>query len=270
MTTETFPSVVEIRKRIDTIPKNTKHGIIYQNAFRYLYLIAGRVSEVVGKYSPLGEDALKTQIDGIDAVIFPVKTARKKGSRRPVAIPLSPYYEKWAGDLYEWFKVHGGTNPFGVLTSRSYQRMASIVFKDIKWPVEDYHKTIRTQSGDSRVIYERPAENGETEYLVEYRDLERRWVKDPRTKAVTIVRERHWNNFSLQSLRHQRIRELKYNYGFTENEIKTYTGLIRTDGKLSRTFDRYDFVNPQNDEIQVEALIYASKNYFQKLLIHQD
>jgi hypothetical protein len=85
-----------------------------------------------------------------------------------------------------------------------------------------------------------------------------------------LARARHWVNFSFQSLRHQRIRELKYNYGFTENEIKTYTGLTRTDGRPSRTFDRYDFINPINDEIQIEALTFASKNYFKKLLIHQD
>ena len=96
MLTENLPSVEDIRERIDSVEM-----IKYKNALRYEYLICGRVSEVCGKYGPKGTDAQIVEIDGEEAVLFLVKTAKRKGKLRPVALPLK--YEPWARALVGWF-----------------------------------------------------------------------------------------------------------------------------------------------------------------------
>lgn len=271
MTTERMPTVREIRERIDSMPTSSRSGIIYQNAFRYLYLIAGRVSEITGRLAPKGSDAIRAKIRGDDAVIFAVKTARRDGRIRPIAVPMNSLFEKWTAPLYNWFQAHEDSEPFGKLTTRSYQRMATIVFEGLKWPVEGYQKTVYDDIEDSSIIYERSRNDGIREYLVEYQNLERKWVTEPRKVAGTIIRERHWNDFRLQSLRHQRIRELKYFYGFTDEETRLYTGLTSIDRNrlAGHTLDRYDYVNP-SDEIFQEELVYAAQSYYEKLLKYQE
>lgn len=265
MTTERLPTVQEIRDRIDGLPTTHGSSIVYQNAFRYLYLTAGRVSEITGPLAPKGTHATRVNIRGDDAVIFAVKTARRRGRIRPIALPMNPLFERWTAPLFNWFQAHEDSEPFGSLVGRSYQRMSRIVFEGLKWPVEDYHKAVYSEAEDSKIIFER-SRDGIREYLVEYPSLERKWVTDPKIQVGTVVKERHWNDFSLQSLRHQRIRELKYFYRFTDEEVRLYTGLTSVGSKKTTpyTLDRYDYVNP-SDEVFKEELIYAAQSYYEKL-----
>ena len=126
-----LPTVEEIRKRIDAIPK-----IKYRNALRYEYLICGRVSEVCGRYSPLGSDARIIEIEGEEAILFPVRTAKRKGKIRPIALPLN--YEPWARALTGWFEHREKQKAFP-FSMRALQRMAAEVFTGLSYPIEKYN-----------------------------------------------------------------------------------------------------------------------------------
>ena len=55
------------RYAIDNMTVDTRVDYIHQNAFRYLYLTAGNISEVWGKYAPKGRDVFNSPINGEDA-----------------------------------------------------------------------------------------------------------------------------------------------------------------------------------------------------------
>lgn len=130
MLTENLPTVEDIRKRIDAVPM-----IKYKNALRYQYLICGRVSEVCGKWGPRGEDAHIIELDGEEAVLFSVRTAKRKGKIRPVALPLE--YEPWARALVGWFEHRGEDEAFPFCI-RSLQRIASDAFEGFSYPIESH------------------------------------------------------------------------------------------------------------------------------------
>jgi len=262
-----LPTPEEVIKKIDAIPPKKEKDEKYQNAFRYLYLTAGWVSEIAGDYAPKGSDATIEDIDGVKTVLFPIKTARRDGRIRPVAIPLNPYYEPWAESLYVWFKLHEDENPFDGLTMRSYQRHASILFDGLEWPIEKYTKTIYGEVDETKIIRIRK-KNGIKEYLVEYEDEERHWVRDPLTKKETVIEKKHWNPFSLLSLRHLRIFELKYFYGFSKDEIEIFTGLSGAGpgNFYSNPLSRYQFIEPSNGKLHREHLKLQASSYFKKLL----
>ena len=185
-----IPDPSDTREVIERMPETTYEERIYKNGFRYLYLIAGRLSEIVGKYAPIGSDAYYKKIQGYEAVIFPVKTARHQGGHRPVVLPFSKKYEEWTEPLHEWFNKHQQSNPFdlGKITRakrkhypRYYQWKAEKVFKDHEWRREEY-----LRNGKIKMAKKRP--------------------------------------FRLIWLRDQRIRELRDTFNFTYEEIRTYVG----------------------------------------------
>lgn len=129
-TGENLPSVEDIRTRIDSVKE-----IKYRNALRYEYLICGRVSEVCGKWAPIGTDAQIVEFDGEEAVLFTVKTAKRQGKLRPVALPLK--YDPWARALVGWFEYRGEEKAFP-FCMRSLQRVASRLFDGFHYPIEKY------------------------------------------------------------------------------------------------------------------------------------
>lgn len=256
---ERLPTVNEVRKRIDDMKTNRRHGIVYQNALKYLYLTAGRVSEMAGYYSPKGTDATRIGINMTNAVLFLVKTARQKGRRRPVVIPL--LYEPWADTLGKWFEVHGDTPPFGGLTMRSFQREAAELFEGLMWPVGEYQKSIYVNIDQLKIIHERQRETGGMEYLIEYPNEERRWVNDPKVPIDTITEEPHWRPFTLESLRQLRIWELKFIYSFSEIQVGVYTGTLGSDGdSIPKGFIERD------DHRSIEEFRDEAKIYYNQLL----
>jgi len=186
------PEPYQTREKIESMPEKTEEDLIYKNGFRYLYLIAGRISELVGKYAPKGTDPQYKIIQENEAVIFPVRTARHRGGWRPVVLPFSKRYEEWTEPLYEWFSKYGSSNPFdlGKISkakkkhySRYYQWKAEReVFKDHEWRREEYLR------------------NGK--------------VEEAKKKPFTLMR-----------LRDQRIIELRDKYNFYDEEIRIYVGL---------------------------------------------
>jgi len=130
LTEGNLPSVEDIRNRVDSLGK-----LKYMNALRYQYLICGRVSEVCGKYAPIGTDARIVEFEGEEAVLFPVRTAKRSGKIRPVALPLK--YEPWARALVGWFEYRGEEKAFP-FSMRALQREASILFDGLSYPIEKY------------------------------------------------------------------------------------------------------------------------------------
>ena len=263
---QTLPTSQEVRDRINKMRIRSQTDVKYRNALRYVYLIAGRVSEVAGGYAPFGKDAHLVDIDGISAVLFLVQTAHRDGRLRPVAIPMDPYYEPWTEPLYEWFKAHEDVNPFGDLTSRSYQRKASIVFKGLEWPVEKYFTTEYREVEPHQIKFERTV-NGVREYLVEFENLERRWVKEPKIAVTSVEKGGHWRPFSLLSLRHLRIFELRTYYNFSKDNLETYSGLSGVDPNQprARTVNRYQYAS-LSGESQIQYQKDIAKSYFMNLL----
>jgi hypothetical protein len=226
------PEPYQTREKIERMPEKTEEDLIYKNGFRYLYLIAGRISELVGKYAPEGSDAHYKTIKGREAVIFPVKTARHQGGHRPVVLPFSKKYEEWTEPLYEWFSDHEQSNPFDLRNitranrkhyPRYYQLKAEReVFKDHEWRREEYTR------------------NGK--------------VEKAEKKAFTLMR-----------LRDQRIRELRDRFNFYDEEIRIFVGLSQP--RFSR-MPRLLTPSP-NEPIQkpnYPQLESMASNYFAKLL----
>ncbi len=266
------PTDQEVRAIIDSIPIESSNDIVFQNAFRYLLLGATRLIEITGGYAPIGNDAHRVEINGSPAVLIVQKTARRKGKVRPIALPLDPQIEPWAEPLASFFEEHPIENPFILpsapkSTRRYLQYKSDEVFKGLQWPVEQYSKTVYEPTDANRIIKERLL-RGKTEYLVEYPDEERHWVQNPNVIKGTVIRKAENRPFSLQSLRHLRIRELKLFYQFSDEEIKQFTGLTRVgrDEPTSRTLDRYSYLEPLEGPSQLQNLVSVASGYFDKLL----
>jgi len=114
-----LPSTLEVRERIEQVGR-TIHPIEdrrvakdvdeyqLQMAMKYQYIVAGRVAEIAGKYQPGTNLAYPVYIDGVESVLFPVKTAKRKTeegwSLRGPAVPLAAKFEPWAEELYEYLQ----------------------------------------------------------------------------------------------------------------------------------------------------------------------
>lgn len=141
-------TVLEVRNRIESIEDDA-----YRHAFMYQFLIAGEISETCGIYAPSSNDVHKTmfEINGnrIPAVLFIVKSARRKGNRRVCALPLDEQYEPWTRLLLNWFDEHEGEPPFffgkkevKIKSNVRYaQHKAKEVFKGLNWEKEAYYNT---------------------------------------------------------------------------------------------------------------------------------
>lgn len=137
-----LPTVREVRKRIDGI-NDVPTSMVLRTAFLY----AGRISEVVGKVSPSdmtvargprGTDASLDQIEGHDAVLFKVRTAKRKGLERIIALPTE--CEPWALPLYNYFKDVKTEFVFP-FTRQKVWKDAQPTFEGFKCPIEPYKIT---------------------------------------------------------------------------------------------------------------------------------
>ncbi len=156
-----LPTTNEIRERIEGIEDND-----YRMAHKYQYLIAGRESEVVGKYRPTGTDARLTTFNGVESVLFAVKSAKHRGRLRPCAVPLESKYEPWTKEVYNYMK--GKQDPFDFESFSHYYKgsgwsdntrvwylakVSKEAFKGLMWSLKGYHNTPqRWRSATNHVI----------------------------------------------------------------------------------------------------------------------
>ena len=203
-----LPNVNEIRSRIDSVPWRD-----IRCCLRTCYLFAGRISEVVGKASygdtttargPRGVDAdldIYTLGEGKEqAVVFTVKTAKRGGRERKVALPLN--YEPWVKEVYDYFQQRGSELVFP-FTRQKVWAYAKEVFDGLTYPIE--------------------------KYVLTKKDLGLRKVIDE-----------HLRPFRLHALRHLRASELVEFYGFDGFNLATYGGwTYHTMTRVSTVMERY-------------------------------
>jgi len=225
-----MPTDTEIRERIEQI-KDEK----YRMAFKYQYLIAGRISEVCGRYAPKGDNAIATDFDGELAVLFVVKTAKRKGRLRGVAIPLRVDYEPWADEIRQYFAYRRGEYPFKfadkwATSIRYMQWEAEKAFKDLEWPMVGYT------------------------------------AKKDDTKVKIPSR---WKNMTSHVLRKRRTVTLMLDYDFDHIDLSLYGGwtIAQQSEGVPQALKNYLYVEPQSSQEPVKLLKKLAKRYFKKLCI---
>jgi len=178
------------------------------------YLFAGRISEVVGRATkgdtmttargPIGTDAL-SQIYELgtiqeQAVVFRVKTAKRRGRERRIALPTNSNFEPWAKSLYNYFEERGDAIVFPYTRQKIWE-YAKRVFEGLRYPIETY--------------------------MI--------WKDGQLQKKV----DEHFRPFRLHALRHLRATELVEYYGFNAFELATYCGWTYRTVTGMGSVDRY-------------------------------
>ena len=205
-----LPNPDLVRQRIESVKREDIRFCLMT-----CYLYAGRISEVVGvKYpsdhkttarGPRGSDAVKDfYLAGskrIPCVVFNVRTAKRSGKERKIALPLNPAYEPWTKPLYEYFKSKGDGVVFPFPRQEVWMH-SKAAFEGLTYPIETY--TIK---------------QGEV------------------VKKV----DEHVRPFRLHALRHLRATELRERYQFDGFDLASYCGwrLGTIVPQISRTMERY-------------------------------
>jgi hypothetical protein len=224
-----MPTDYEIREWINNISDSK-----YRLAFMYQYLIAGRISEVAGKYGPVGNDAIKTDFDGESAVMFIVKTAKRKGRLRGCAVPLNPEYEPWAQEVYDYMVGFGSSYPFRFAekwsTSIRYMQWeATKAFESLEWPMIGYT------------------------------------VKESKEAEAVKVPER-WNKVTSHVMRKRRATTLMWDYDFTGIDLALYGGWTESSAEsMPQALKHYLYVDTKSTREPLKLLKRMARRYFGKL-----
>ncbi len=257
-----FPKIDEIRTRIENISDKKP-----RNAFKYLYLVAGRVSEVCGKYSPYPKNVIRCDIEGEEAILFAVRTAkRKRNLFRPVAIPLQS--EPWVSDVADFIeKTPEGEHPFVFPKKTPYKYESNIrylqieatkIFSGLEWTIPKYtitkEKITKDENTLANVVFEL-RNRGQLSFE----------LRPPLTESVTT--EQHVKKFTSDPLRYIRAIELLSKYQFNPIELSIYGGWKSSTVStgIPSFIERYfglDTVEPN-----ISYLKMMAKIYFRKLLI---
>jgi hypothetical protein len=197
MTSVFLPDVDDVRKRIAKIPEKDMRLCLTA-----CYLCAARVSEIVGKKSPSdvkttarGPCGRDVTVDRYgmgtafqqDAAVFRVKTAKRGGFPRLVALPLDAKFEPWTKSLVDYYKSHDYNESVFPFTRQLVGLKARSAFKGLRYYVYQYVIT---------------------------------------NKALGIKKEVPWHfrRFNVHALRHLRTTELIQTYGFNAMELSVYGG----------------------------------------------
>ncbi|MEN3051963.1 MAG: hypothetical protein ABC596_09165 [Candidatus Methanosuratincola petrocarbonis] len=190
-----LPSPIAIRKRIESVSVQP-----IRMALMCAYLWCARSCEVVADaypsddttpYGPRGTDVRLVEYrspDGLKevAAVFTVRTAKRKGRERFIALPTNPEYEPWTLEIVKYFEQKGESEVFPFTRQHIHKVIsAEETFKHLRYPIEPY-----------------------------------KVVTDKGLKTVEL----HERDFKLHALRHLRATELVDFYGFTLEELATYGG----------------------------------------------
>ena len=261
------PTVEQTRKAIEDMEIKNSYDTKFQQALKYLFLIAGRLAEVYGTHSPLGRDTLIREIYGENAIIFLVKTARRKGLYRVIAVPEKK--EPWALELFEFFrsKENLNNNPFDIGhsmdTSRKYiQKRASELFDSHGHEMsrEPYPRMEKRDASGNVIKTEQ--RDGKEMYLIEYPDGERHWHEEKIMKFSYTEQEQP-KKFRTKHLREQREDELRNKYLFSDEQARTYLGL-KQNTRVTNLI-RYDGIEPIEDKI-LQEIEDIAKTYYKQFL----
>jgi len=184
------------------------------------YLFCARVSEIIGKTSP--SDLAKTQARGPtgsdvkrdvfelgpikeEVVVFTVRTAKRGGKKRNIALPLNPKYEPWTEQLYNYFREFKTDKVFN-FTRQKAGGYARDIFEGFTYQIDAYKLW----------------ENGEAEKTV----------------------KEHPKPFRTHALRHLRATELIEEYGCDGIDLSIYGGwTLRSMIGVGSAMSRYAHLN---------------------------
>ncbi len=209
-----LPEVETVRRRIETATKREAKFCLMA-----AYLFCARASEIVGATNsydvknnqtiargPSGNDVkletfeigdIKTQ-----AAVFTVRTAKRDGKIRKIALPLEKTYEPWAEQLYSYYREHGEDKVFPFTRQKAWE-YANKTFKDLSYPIEKYN------------LYD---------------------PEDQKPKPVKA----HLKPFRTHALRHLRATELIETFGFTGFDLSVYGGwTLRSMVGVGSSMSRY-------------------------------
>lgn len=173
-------SIQIVRERIEAI-KNEK----LKNVAKFQLLTACRLSEAVGKYAVHSTDLTQTNYKGNNLALWTLKTAKREGILRIIALPCN---QQWVQEMIDLFQ------------SRQKQ-------------VFDY--------GPSSVAHLLADELGNLEYFIEkYHIYEKNHL--PGEKGIVI--RGHQRNICTHALRHLRLSELVNFYGFDDIDLAIFAG----------------------------------------------
>lgn len=189
-----LPEVEIVRHRIElTYEKEAKFCLMAE------YLFCARISEVIGRKCPsdvtttprglTGKDA-KQQVFQLgkekhDVAVFTVRTAKRQGTVRKIALPLEKEYEPFTEPLFNYARQFGKDHIFPFTRQRAFE-YAREVFEGLTYPIENY----------------RPFKDGQ---------------------PLPVVKE-HAKPFRTHALRHLRATELIEVYDFNGVELSIYGG----------------------------------------------
>jgi hypothetical protein len=193
-----LPEVEIVRKRIDAVPKKEAKFCLMA-----AYLFCARASEIIGatnRYDqvhnqtiargPTGQDVkIETfELGDIktEAAIFTVRTAKRDGKIRKIALPLEKKFEPWTEQLYNYYTEHKDEKVFPFTRQKAWE-YAQQTFSGLRYPIEKYN------------MYE---------------------PENPKSKPIKA----HMKPFRTHALRHLRATELIETFGFTGFDLSVYGG----------------------------------------------
>ena len=264
MSTHYQPTDLEVRQRIEGIGTditvkdvknvpNNHDDYQYQMAFKFQLMAAGRISEISGNYAPRGVDAFEVDFDlgkqltdpvivdgGVmykevevneKAVMFVLKTAKRKGKLRACALPVDPKYEPWAKEIYDYFEDYGQKKPFQfderLDHSKTYaMNYAKQIFKGFEWPMIPYTVSVDKVFPEDAIKADRVNDKNQQVWLVELDEDDANWLvrnKDGSFKTTEKIYKR-WKPFTSHCLRKRRTITLKTFYKFDGFALAAYGG----------------------------------------------
>ncbi len=210
----TLPEVKTVRKRIEAATKEEARFCLMA-----AYLFCARASEVVGATNhydlahyqtvargPSGSDVkLETFEMGeikAEAAIFTVRTAKRDGKIRKIALPLEKMYEPWTEKLYNYYLERGDNKVFPFTRQKAWEYSQEI-FSGLSYPIEKYSQ-----------------------------------FNSQEAKPTPI--KAHMKPFRTHALRHLRATELIETFGFTGFDLSVYGGwTLRSMVGVGSSMSRY-------------------------------
>lgn len=189
-----LPDVKIIRNRIKKAsPQEAKYALMSA------YLFCGRASEIISRKCPSDLHTTARGLKGSDldfdnfaigdineeAAIFTLRTAKRGGKIRKIALPLNQKYEPFTKELVGYYEKFGNTPVFN-FTRQVLYNYASELFRGLTYYIEAY--TFKDSTGNKTPI------------------------------------KPHHKPFATHALRHLRASELMEYYGFSGLSLSIYGG----------------------------------------------
>ncbi len=190
-------SLQEVLKRIEAIENEE-----LQNISKFQYKTACRISEAVGKYAITDSDLTMTNYKGNNLALFTLKTAKRNGIPRTIALPTKN--DAWLQQVIELFQTRRGK--IFQLAESTVCHLLKEEFKELTYSIDSYRLPIG---------------------------------KDAAGKTVYETVETHERNANSHSLRHRRLSELVNVYGFDDIDTAIFAGWKMRNQAVSPMFSKY-------------------------------